>query len=94
MLVMSYGQPKVANQVFVNYFRSFGFPYMRIINEDDWITQSLAGSNLAHTNKEIYFQDGTALQCRKHDSECSLPLTFSYQQHLKVGDRSVGSMGC
>ncbi|KAJ9087108.1 hypothetical protein DSO57_1036588 [Entomophthora muscae] len=93
MLVMLYDQPKVANQVFVNSFDKLGFPYMHIINENDWVSQPSEDPNLGRINNEIHFKDGTALQCRKHDTKCSILLTSSYQQNSD-DDEIIHSNGC
>ncbi|KAJ9051663.1 hypothetical protein DSO57_1036418 [Entomophthora muscae] len=98
MLVMSYGQPKVANQVFVNYFRSFGFPYMSIVNQGDWIAH-LRSSVLVHIGNEIHVRSNVPWQCRNRfsaDPKCSSQhwVWPNPRPHLTVGTAQIGIDGC
>ncbi|KAJ9053804.1 hypothetical protein DSO57_1020645 [Entomophthora muscae] len=96
LLVVSYGQPKVGNKVFVAYFESLDFPYIHVVNKNDLVPISPVSSSFSHIGNYIHIDKGSHIQCSKNEPEesrCFAKL-LEVIDHSFVGKKIVGADGC
>ncbi|KAJ9053801.1 hypothetical protein DSO57_1020642 [Entomophthora muscae] len=96
LLVVSYGQPKVGNKVFVAYFESLDFPYIHVVNKNDLVPISPVSSSFSHIRNYVHIDKGTPIQFSKNEpieSRCSKKLLVVID-HSFVGNKIVGADGC
>lgn len=99
LLVVTYGQTRPGDTDFRNLFSDMGFPYIRVVNEGDQISQHPPAGIFTHIHNEINYQKGAPIRCadrNREDLSCSYAAKFSNlaKAHSLVGVEIVGSDGC
>jgi predicted lipase len=99
MQVYTYGQPRVGNNHFANYYNSLDIPTVRFVNEKDIVPHIPFGfMGYEHHPQEAWWTRGSLQRCSSdnEDPSCSNSMspTFSVLDHARYFGITVNPLKC
>ncbi|KAJ9084031.1 hypothetical protein DSO57_1028344 [Entomophthora muscae] len=94
--IFTFGQPRVGDQAFVDYFNNLHFNFTRVVNKDDPVPDHPSSSKgWAHVHQEVYIDDDNLFYlCHNEHLQCSFrksnTLAFFYS-HSKLANITINS---
>ncbi|KAJ9065782.1 hypothetical protein DSO57_1015992 [Entomophthora muscae] len=99
--IITYGQPKVGNKAFADYYSSLGFNITRVVNKDDMVPSYPAQPNWYHVHPQVRInQDNQFSSCWSKNSNHRRPSLAEMKKylflsdHVHVAGRKISQPGC